>query len=137
MCVLRSSSRGNYSLGRLFEIQLPASILIFMPRGIFVSHFFHSFMLVLSRSSSRSYILLLSLSLYFSLPLLVVVIWVFCVVVSPHTAAYIIMRTEAVSVYLWQVLVMAWQMLSNVPPLAPLPSPLSGSTSSACSGCYF
>lgn len=72
-------------------------------------------MLVLSLS--RTLLVLLCRSLSFSL--LVVVIWVFCVVVSPHTAAYIIMRTEAVSVYLWQVLVMAWQMLSNVPPHAP------------------
>lgn len=94
-------------------------------------------MLVLSRSSSRSHILLLYLSSALFLPLLVVVIWVFCVVVSPHTAAYIIMRTEAVSVYLWQVLVMAWQMLSNMPPPAPLPSPPLAPLPSACSGCYF
>lgn len=49
------SSRGNYSLGRLFEIQLPASILILMRRGIFVSHLFrllvHSFLFLFAFSS--------------------------------------------------------------------------------------
>lgn len=102
---------------------------------------FHIFFFFPSCSCSLVLVLVLivfySLSPFLSLPLPVVVIWVFCVVVSPHTAAYIIMRTEAVSVYLWQVLVMAWQMLSNMPPPAPLPSPPLAALPSACSGCYF
>jgi len=125
------SSRGNYSLGRLFEIQLPASILILMRRGIFVSHLFrllvHSFIRSCSYSHSPPS-LFHTHSCICAVSFFLVVIWasiyiffsvfwlLFFRVFSCHRiAAYIIMRTGDASVsvsifipifiYLWQVVV--------------------------------